>query len=100
MTQNVEYEKANIAIEGYKNGAYSSLDVAASSLGADATLIAVMLSNPAMKETNFASNLVQQNRFITCSKCDKNQNNTCIVCACPINFITSMQASICPEGKW
>jgi hypothetical protein len=100
MTLNVEYEKANIAIEGYKNGVYSSLDSAAASLGADATLIAVMLSNPAMEETNFTSNVVQQNRFSICSECEKNQNNTCIVCACPINFVTSMQASSCPEGKW
>jgi hypothetical protein len=100
MTQNVEYEKANIAIEGYKNGVYSSLDSAAISLGADATLMAVMLSNPAMGETNFASNLVQQNRFSICSECEKNQNNTCIVCACPINFVTSVQTSTCPEGRW
>lgn len=100
MTTNSEYEKANIAIEGFNNKTYSTLESAAQGTGADLTLINVMLSNPSMTEHQYTDYSLSQLRIVTCSQCEKNSNNICMVCACPINFITSMQSSVCPEGKW
>jgi len=39
-------------------------------------------------------------RAVICSSCDKNINNTCNVCGCPLIAKTRSEYSKCPEGKW
>ena len=39
-------------------------------------------------------------RAIICSDCDKNVNNTCSVCGCPLLAKTRSEFSKCPESKW
>jgi hypothetical protein len=100
MSTNAEYQKASLAIEGFKNGSYSTLESSAATVGADLTLVNVMLSNPGMTEQQYTDETVQKTRFSICSQCEKNTNNICMICACPINFVTSVKSSTCPEGKW
>lgn len=39
-------------------------------------------------------------RAIVCSTCDKNVNNICNSCGCPLIAKTRSEYSTCPEGKW
>lgn len=39
-------------------------------------------------------------RAVICSSCDKNVNNICQVCGCPLMAKTRSEYSKCPDGKW
>lgn len=39
-------------------------------------------------------------RAVICSSCDKNVNNICQVCGCPLVAKTRSEYSKCPDGKW
>jgi rRNA maturation endonuclease Nob1 len=40
------------------------------------------------------------NRAVICSSCDKNVDNVCQSCGCPLIAKTRSEYSKCPEGKW
>lgn len=43
---------------------------------------------------------IAMDRAVICSSCDKNINNTCDACGCPLIAKTRSEYSKCPKGKW
>jgi|APGre2960657404_1045060.scaffolds.fasta_scaffold04834_6 hypothetical protein len=99
MYKNSDYENANSAIHLIKNG-LSIID-AAEKTNSNAQIINIMLSNEeVLTEDVFVEDTIKTQRQNICSTCDKNKNNTCMECACPLPVILNMKFKECPLGKW
>jgi hypothetical protein len=99
MYKNSDYENANSAIELIKNG-LSIID-ASEKTNSSTQIINIMLSNEnIITEDVFVEDYIKIQRQNMCSICDKNKNNTCMECACPLSFILNMKFKECPLGKW
>lgn len=99
MNTNLEYERASTAIDLIKSG--KNIVEAAESANASVQLINIMISNQELfTEDVFVEEGTRLQRESICSNCDKNTNNTCMECACPLPTITNMKFKNCPLEKW
>lgn len=99
MGTNLDYENANAAILLIKSGI--DINVAVDSTNAKIHLVNIMLGNEdVITEDVFVEDSVRENRESICLSCDKNQNNICMECACPLPTITNMKFKVCPLEKW
>jgi hypothetical protein len=99
MHTNLEYEKANVAIQLIKTG--YSVTNAVEETDSNINLINIMLNNESsIIEEVFSDDSVRVFRQNICSDCDKNVNNICMQCACPLPVIINMKFKECPLGKW
>lgn len=99
MHTNLEYENANTAIWLIKNG--MNLIDAVNQANAKNEIVNMMLGNEdVITEDVFVEDLVRIQRENVCSTCNKNKNNVCMECACPLPAIINMNFKDCPLGKW
>lgn len=99
MYINSDYEKANSAIQLVKNG--MSIAEAAAMTNSSTQLINIMLSNENTVTVDvFVDDATRLNRQGICYSCDRNKDNTCMECACPLPIILNMKFKDCPLGKW
>ena len=96
---NLDYGKASAAISLIKTG--TNISEASSLTGAKLQLVNIMLGNEdVITKDVFVEDSIRENRESICSTCDKNQNNVCMECACPLPTITNMRFKVCPLEKW
>ncbi len=96
---NLDYETASNAISLIKTGT----DIAEASrlTGAKVHLVNIMLGNEDIITSDvFVEDSIRENRESICMSCDKNLNNVCMECACPLPTITNMKFKVCPLEKW
>lgn len=99
MNSNLEYERASIAVNLIKSG--MNINEAAESANANIQLINIMISNQDLfTEDVFVEDNIRIQRESICNSCEKNKNNTCMECACPLSTITNMKFKECPLRKW
>ncbi len=96
MTTNAEMELASEAILKHRAGKYKTIKAAQQALGANSQIIEQMLS----AQMQQPEPVVDTARADICNSCDKNVNDICMVCACPMNHLLSNLNAVCPEGKW
>ena len=99
MHTNLDYEKASAAITLVKSG--KNLNDAVESANAKIQLVNIMLGNEhILTEDVFVDDSTRNARETICANCNRNINNTCMECACPLPTITNMKFKVCPLGKW
>lgn len=100
MTTNKNYQICSAAIAAYQSQKFQTLQEACREYKADYQLAMIMLNNEKALEQEMVDSDVFESRMISCSHCDKNINNICNECACPVSFITNIKFKSCPIGKW
>jgi hypothetical protein len=99
MNTNLDYENASAAIMLIKKG--MDVNNAVDSTNAKIQLVNIMLGNEdVITEDVFVEDSIRLERESICLSCNKNINNTCMECACPLPTITNMKFKICPLEKW
>jgi hypothetical protein len=99
MNTNLDYENAAAAIVLIKNG--TAVNNAVELANAKIQLVNIMLGNEdVITEDVFVEDSVRLKRESICLSCDKNINNICMECACPLPTITNMKFKNCPLEKW
>jgi hypothetical protein len=99
MNTNLDYENASAAIMLIKKG--MDVNNAVDSTNAKIQLVNIMLGNEdVITEDVFVEDSIRLKRESICLSCNKNINNTCMECACPLPTITNMKFKICPLEKW
>lgn len=99
MHTNLDYENASKAVKLIKSG--FSINEAAKTVDAKIELINIMLGNEDIVTKDvFVEDSVRLQRESMCASCEKNINNICMVCACPLPTITNIKFKECPLGKW
>ena len=101
---NLDYEKAHLAIQSFKLGEFPNLNAAAKARGANVQIVNIMYGNDnVITEDVFVEESVRTSRIEICNGCDqlfREYNDTCNQCACPISMLVNMQFKSCPLGKW
>lgn len=101
---NLDYEKAHLAIQAFKSGEFPDLVSAAEARGANPQIVNIMYGNDnVITEDVFVEESVRTSRIQICNGCDqllREYNETCNQCACPISMLVNMQFKSCPLGKW
>lgn len=99
MYTNLDYMNADKALSLVKQG----MDVqnAVNQSNANIQIVNIMIGNEnIMTEDVFVNESQKLERYSICDSCDKNENDTCSECACPLPVITNMKFKECPLGKW
>lgn len=95
MKTNAEYELASKAILDFRAGQYISLEEACAETAADISTAKDMIKVEDIPETS-----LREDRQSICMECEHNTNNTCMVCACPMQYLLYDIAATCPMEKW
>lgn len=96
---NLDYEKAHEAINLIKSG--TDIIDAVAQTNAKMQVVNIMLGNEdIITKDVFVDETIRIFRESLCSSCENNENNTCMMCACPLPAIINMNFKECPIGKW
>lgn len=95
MRTNAEMELASAAILAYRAGEFKSIESACLANEADYNLAMEMIAVEDKPETK-----LREDRQSICVECMNNVNDTCMVCACPMQYLLYNDNAKCPEGLW